>query len=284
MEEATLQAAFDAKGYRGEWAPSGLQLELALAFADLYESHGLITDGSITPPLWACCPNARECWRPAMDERPRDHPEDGGISLPWIGPDYRPGGVVVLAINFNDASGLITAFDIADSDKTELSQGSFKVYYDDPSYRGSDFPYCSTRSAAMLVDVLDGQPPCDREQPSDVAPFVDRLVRLQAIKCSPRNSKYSEPTPDMWLHCPPMLLADELAIARPGAIVTFGADVRWVLAQVTDFETREESRGLVRGAVTVAGRETPVYCLYHPGRGAWRKSQPLLKAALEERS
>jgi hypothetical protein len=59
-----------------------------------------------------------------------------------IGADYRPGGVVVLGVNFNDANGLTRAYEIAPAEAAELAAGRRRVNYgyDVAQYRGSDFP------------------------------------------------------------------------------------------------------------------------------------------------
>jgi hypothetical protein len=55
---------------------------------------------------------------------PADGQWDSGISLPWIGPDYRHGGVVVLGINFNDANGLTRVFEIGAAEAEEMADGA----------------------------------------------------------------------------------------------------------------------------------------------------------------
>ena len=223
MDRSQLFAAFARDKVDPGALSSEPQTELALRFT-VYQGRGLIRDG-LAPPLWDCCPHAAACWRAAWDARPAGGPEDGGISLPWIGPEYRPGGVVVLGINFNDANGLTRAYEIAPEDADEMAAGRRRVNYGIHEYRGSDFPYRSTRSAALLVDFLAGIPVTDREDPEAVARYVYQILRLQAIKCSPRSDDASKPTNEMWANCPPLLLEDELRIAEPGAIVGFGADV-----------------------------------------------------------
>jgi hypothetical protein len=84
---------------------------LVLQLANLYAEHDLIIDGA-APPLWSCCANRQMCWRSAQDARP--NASCAGISLPWIGPDYKPGGVLILGMNFNDYGGLAAAWKLAD--------------------------------------------------------------------------------------------------------------------------------------------------------------------------
>lgn len=280
LNRSQLLAALARDGVDPGAFTSEPQIELALRFAELYERHALIRDG-IAPPLWHCCPNAGSCWRTAWDTRPKDGPEDGGISLPWIGPEYRPGGVVVLGINLNDANGLTRAYEINPEDAHELTAGRRRVNYGVPAYRGSDFPYRSTRSAALLADYLDGARITDREDPVAVAPFIDRILRLQSIKCSPRSDDASKPTAEMWANCPPLLLEDELRIAAPGTVVAFGANVRWTLEQLTGYSI-EMDRDQVRYGSLRLDQSIPVYLLAHPRSAQWPGAHAALAALLRE--
>src|SRR3954451_18861396 len=128
VDREQLLAAFK----RDQVEPASLsrpfRWELALGFCELYETEGLIRDGC-APPLWKCCPHVEDCWRAAWDALPMASAEDGAISLPWIGPEYRPGGVVIVGINFNDANGLTRAFEIAPQDRAELADGRRRVTY-----------------------------------------------------------------------------------------------------------------------------------------------------------
>ena len=281
MDRSQLLAAFARDKVDPGALSSEPQTALALRFTELYMDRGLIRDG-IAPPLWDCCPNAADCWRAAWDARPTDGPEDGGISLPWIGPEYRPGGVVVLGINFNDANGLTRAYEIAPEDADEMAAGRRRVNYGIQEYRGSDFPYRSTRSAALLVDYLDRMAITDREDPEAIAPYVYRILRLQAIKCSPRSNDASKPTSEMWTNCPPLLLEDELRIAEPGAIVGFGADVRWVLERLAGYRVKNDRDEVHHGALQLVDRTISVYVMAHPRSTQWPRAHGALVALLRE--
>lgn len=261
--------------------PQGTQEDLCLKFATLYEDRGLITDTG-APPLWKCCPNAAGCWAGALDARPSATPEDGNISLPWVGPRYRAGGVLILGMNFNDASGLAAGFQLADGDLKALSEGDRRVSYGIEGYRGTMFPYRSTRSASLVMSHLRGEHPVDRDAPEEVAEALNDVVRLQTIKCSPRNDERSKPTDPMWFNCPPFLLGAEFDIAQPGAVVAFGYDVHWAVRQLNGYKLREEREHLSIGEVPVQGDPIPVYMLNHPSAptNSWQPSQEALLAAL----
>ncbi len=110
--------------------PRGDQLDLVERFAALYETNDLIHGGA-TPPLWKCCKNSDECWQQALDARPK--PPDGGISLPWVGPEYEPDGVLVLGMNFNDASGAAMGFKLANYELSAFPNGKKRMTYDHPA-------------------------------------------------------------------------------------------------------------------------------------------------------
>lgn len=138
MQSDGLLSALTDAGLARAALPSGAQLDLAVDFASLYEERGLLIDGH-APSLWKCCPNADSCWAGAMETRPNDWDGDGNISLPWVGPGYRPGGVLLVGMNFNDASGLAAAFQIAEGDRQAFQAGHRRVDYGDASYGGTMF-------------------------------------------------------------------------------------------------------------------------------------------------
>jgi uracil-DNA glycosylase len=121
----------------------------------------------------------------------------------------------------------------------------------------------------------------DQDDPVALASTLDRVVRLQTVKCSPRNTKRSEATNAMWENCPPLLLEEELRRARPGVVVGFGSDVQWAFRRLTGFQPSDGSPNLMVGSLTAAGRQIPLYGLAHPLRGgAWQAGQNELVALL----
>jgi len=200
--------------------PRGKQAQLLARVAGLYERTGLIADGR-TPALWKCCPRSEDCWRAALDSRPRDVRGRAGVTLPWIGPEYREGGVAVLLINLRDAGGLFAEYEITcetsgeGSQLNELAAGKRKAL-------GSRAAYGSARSAAAIQDWIAGDEICDREDPRELVPALKSTVRLQAVKCSPQDGRRSSPTPEMAANCPALLLERELAILKPRCVLTLG--------------------------------------------------------------
>jgi hypothetical protein len=247
---------------------------------DFYVERGLIVNDE-APPLRDCCANGAFCWRSG---NPDDY--SGGLSLPWIGPDYRPGGVVILGMNFNDAYGLAEAFAEALWELRALGDGHKRMTYDAPGYRGSDFAYRSTRSAGILIDVLHGSDVTEDEPPADeMVAVLKRLVRLQAVKCSPPTKPTGAPWPEMWERCPPMLLADEISLIRPGFIAAFGQPVRWALERI-GAQIADEDSDLGVGTLAHSSGTAEVYCLHHPAAHAphdWQASHASLAKHLRAR-
>lgn len=261
------------------------QVEMTQAFAALYEQHTLIVD-SAAPALWTCCVHSDDCWRDAADLRPDpDHGGDGGLSLPWVGPDYRPGGVAVLGINHNDASGLAVGFELARMDKLALAEGWKRINYNQVGYRGTDYPYRTTRSAASVLDLLDRAPVEDHDDPIELVPTLDRLVRLQSIKCSPWNGSRGEPTDPMWSNCPPLLLLDEIAIAAPTYVLAFGRKARWALERLPGVTGSENRSGtLWSGSLDHAQGTCRLVALGHPSGSRWPASHEALVRRLRRES
>jgi hypothetical protein len=259
--------------------PAGQQADLVLQIADLYERRGLLTEAAAAPPLWNCCSNAAACWG-RLPSTARVEP--GGISLPWVGPDYRPGGVAVLGMNFHEASGLTMAFQLAAYELEHLPTGRRKMTYDASGYRGSMFAYRSTRSAAVLLDVADGKPAADHLEPAELGPALSRLARVQAVKCAPANGRRSAPDPEMWANCPEMLLLAELEVVRPAFLIAFGGDAGAALARIPGYQ-QEPGFGKVRhGTLNLGERSSDVFVLGHPTarEPVWQTSHDDLLAAL----
>jgi hypothetical protein len=264
--------------------PRGRQRALLERYLDLYVRRELATPTGATPPLRRCCPNGKSCWQPAPGAAPRA--PKGGISLPWVGAHYEPGarGVVIVGMNFNDASGLSMAIELAHHERAQLRLDRRRITYDHPGYRGTDFPYRTTRSARLVIDLVDGRKISDRKDDGDaLADVLDRVVRLQAVKCSPRNDQWSKPTKVMWERCPPMLLADEIGIAAPRFVLAFGQEVHRAVRSLPGFTSRE-GVGLLAGGTLTHGRScvATVYFLGHPrSYASWHASHKALRSEVD---
>lgn len=207
----------------------------------------------------------------------------GQITLPWIGPDYEPGGVVVIAINLHNASGLLTEYAIvcssAGTPENPSQIGSFELGR--KHAHRSPFAYRSVRTAAMLLDVLDGATVRDRQDPLELTAPINRIARLQAVKCAPDDGQRGSPTDTMRRKCPPLLLESELAILEPSVILTVGKPAQQAIAQLPGYR-RARTRGSVIRATIAISRETlSVYSIAHPtSPAAWQTDHAALKRHL----
>ena len=219
-----LDALFRDRCYPDEQVPRGQQARLLIRIARIYSERGLWGDGEDIA-LCDVCPNAASCWGglPRSARRrpsPKRKIENGAIVLPWVGPNYKPGGVVAVGINPNISGNDPTTVDIehgitwdhyieATMKRGRLTEG------------GSRFGGHSTRAIALLQDSLDGVSPRPRA-PRDLIEPLKRSPRLQTVKCVPRT-EVSAPTRQMTKRCPEFLLEAELRVLSPRVVITFGA-------------------------------------------------------------
>jgi hypothetical protein len=264
-----IRRAFLSDGYpKGRLpAATGVRMTLIRRFMELYDEKGLrpLTRGGAV--IRDCCPNGTSCWKPGQIG------SEGGVSLPWIGPHYRPGGALILGMNFNEAWGLTVAFKLALWEQEAFDRGERDMSYGErPGYH-SNFAYRSTRSTALLVDWLEGKPVLEREAPEELPWALDRAVRLQAVKCSPTASgphgnANGAPNNQMWANCVDLLLAEELDIAKPGAIVAFGRDLFWHLRPLLDSVPQARGPRLHAATITRPQFRSDVFFLDHPNARA----------------
>ena len=269
-DDDDLLAAFRTDHVPEGMLPSGLQRRFIDDFAALYEKKGLMS-GIQTPPLCDCCPNARACWNGRTEWKPPDGL--GGVSLPWIGPDYpERDGVVVLAMNMNEYGQLPAGFKLASYEHEDFGRGKKLMLYGNrrSRYRGSLLAYRTTRSAASVLDKLDGREVVNHDDPCELVEPLHRIARWNAVKCSPYNRQRSKPPPEMLIHCPEMLLADEMRIAKPTVILTFGVEVFAAVARMPGFESGpHRAEPLWRGVLVLDDLRIDVLGLYHPS--AWAR-------------
>ena len=256
-----LRQLFDEQ--LGITPPSGPSMTLLLRLLALYQEKAVV-DGLSDPPLWDVCACARSCWgKLPLSYRPGrslGDPWRGGIPLPWIGPHYRTGGVVVLGVNLNHASGLLVEYDIALNGP--LSQlGRLRAGKRNP--HGSQWAYRSLRSAAAVVRSLRGLRPLDERDPSSLADVLLETARLQAVKCSPKDALRSSRTLAMRANCPPMFLRYELEILDPVAVVAFGDETWNALGSVADLHVTTDGPHVWR-AVINGSPDREVFWLPHP--------------------
>lgn len=68
----------------------------------------------------------------------------------------------------------------------------------------------------------------------------------------------------MWANCPPLLLAAELGIVRPGRVLVTGADTLWAVETIDAYRTLLcRAADLWRGTLTRPGYQAQVYGVVH---------------------
>lgn len=174
------------------------------------------------------CPNQTTCWQGCRDRVSRKAKlhglpgEDGSIFFPWIGLNYRPGGICLAGWNLNHAGSdwfpLTEEHVIARASRKKLANGHRKVW-------GSLFAYRSICAAAAVHDALRGAEPVAPRRPEDAAGYFDEIARVQTVKCAPRGDR-SNPTSAMNANCPPTFLLAELEILQPRVLIIFGRAAR----------------------------------------------------------
>jgi hypothetical protein len=268
-----LRARFDAYEFHDE-RPS-VQAPLLLELLELYRTKKLLRRGSVRA-LCDICPNAESCWDKANDGQRRaprepttpesEDSENGGIFLPWVGPQYKRGGVVIIGINLNITGDGETDLLIEHAITWQRYVGRFRLGVGGEG--GSRYGVATAQSAQALVAWTTG-----RKVPAAAAPgsqLIDAVLqtsRLQAVKCVPRRSR-SEPFPQMWDHCPSFLLRDELDILEPAALLVLGQKTHQAVRALPGFQPKTHRRHFPHGQLKGAGWMADVFELPHPSRTA----------------
>jgi hypothetical protein len=237
----------------------------------------VLTDAK-APALHDCCPDAAACWagaehRVSHKARLEGDGEDGSIFWPFIGRDYRPGGVCIVGWNINHDGtewyGVQEEFVIADRNRERLARG---VRADEHSM----FAYRSLAAGTAVADSLDGRNPADDPDPTTLADGMQRLARLQAVKCVPLGDR-SNPEEAMTSRCPQRCLVQELDILGPSALVILGADALNGVCDALETDDRDTwidwqrkfDGGYARGTRTSSSGELTILGLWHPSYAGW---------------
>lgn len=179
----------------------------------LYRGPGLLENEHDNPLYDVCC-NSAFCWGEDESIRPAT---PAGISVPWIGERYVPGGLCVVGMNFNNWGGLRGHWQICQSHIDEQRQGN-------RGKEGRFFAYGAMGYARLLDSWMRGEPIPDdylAPAPEHLAPVWQSCAYLQAVKCSPVGNR-SRPTDAMCHRCPEFLLLDELELMKPGVVLLLG--------------------------------------------------------------
>jgi hypothetical protein len=246
--------------------PTEHQLALLASIRALHRANGLLDPWGSPRDQ---CLSGGECWRECS---PASHEHQGGVPLPYVGPDYTPGGVAVVGINLNDASDPLIEFDV-----TEQALARFRGDRAATPGAQSKFSRYSARSAHALITAQAGRAVADTQDGPTLVDAVRATARFQLVKCSPLGGR-SKPTTAMESRCPDLYVQHELDLLKPGFLLAFGRSVHSALAQVG--ATLEPSRpGLWVGEIPRPWGSPRVYGLYHPAGWpphSWTASQASL--------
>ncbi|MCB9654041.1 MAG: hypothetical protein H6729_07940 [Deltaproteobacteria bacterium] len=180
------------------------------------------------------CSNAASCWSSAHHRRPPSGHAAGEISPPWIGPNYREGGLVVVLVNLNAWGGLDFGPNAKKGNRflgqaaaSALSRGQRRLFGGD-GYAGTLVWHQAAQYSATWLEVKTGMPSRngDRYSPRALSETMNAIAMTQHIKCSPisdAKNERSQPTEAMWAHCGRTFLAREIEILRPSAIIALGS-------------------------------------------------------------
>lgn len=256
------------------------RVRLLAELSEIYEGEGVLS-AERAPALHRECPSADACWADARDrvstqaDGPWSGDQDGSIFWPWIGDQYKPGGVAVVGLNINHAGGwwsiteeyAIKADEFPSLESGRRAMGNHSMF----AYR------CAATVMAVLAS-SDGKAPIESPDPREAPAAFERVALLQAVKCSPLGDA-SRPTRKMCVLCPPRYMARELAVLKPGVVVTLGRDARWATEQAGDAEWETAIASYARGTLTLGEHRSQLFFVPHPAarRGSrWSDGQTAL--------
>jgi hypothetical protein len=226
--------------------------------------------------LTAICASAAECWGGHL-HRPRDEVLP---RLPWIGPEYRVDGVVVVGMNAQSHAGLMDEAYVVAETCRQLSAGRQR-FFGVSDARPSWFHYRAAAVAGLLIDARAGRALTIRRPAASVAALLGS-ARVQAVQCSPAASSRRTPSASMLRLCPPRAAWPVLEVLRPAHIAVLGTEAR------SAFERRYAvtwtvNEPLLRvGLTMIAGNQAQVFGLRHPSSGFGMRSIRRLAELLDD--
>lgn len=266
-------------------AASGTQLLLLQELAQSYRHLGVL--GALPlPPLPASCADARICWKRVPSAQPppgagRFDPAStkGCIYLPWVGPNYRPGGTCTVGMNLRYAGG-DWEFGVEHRIARDSDHGQEVSLRAGRRAHGSPWATSTMRDVVAVQQSLLGREPVDERRPNALADAVLSSARIQAVKCSPVGGR-STPTPEMNERCPPKFLRAELRVLRPRVLLAYGRPVLEALGNLAKIDPLETGRRFRRARLRFDDMEVTVFFMTHPAHGGWHVAHRELLASLQ---
>ena len=228
-------------------------------------------------PLGIACRCAVACW----GEREDPHRTRGTIFPPWVGAGYRRGGVCVVGLNLRIGAGNGTYWDIernvAEHQHEALVAGRMRS-------KGSRWARATMRDAAIVLRHLGGDTLDEPIGPAELAETLERTSRIQTVKCSPGTGR-GAPLKPMMANCPPIYLARELAVLRPGVLLVYGSAAGAAVRRIgSESAVERPAKRFRRMAIRFEGWSCVAFMLTHPAHGGWLTDHHLLRASLTRSS
>lgn len=191
--------------------------------------------------------------------------------LPYVGPNYPARRIVVVGMNARDR-GLI-------DDEYKAVREVVKTFERGERKWGGYFHFRAACAVAALAAAQDGVEPALRPRPEALVDPLLSSARIQSVQCAPGPpSSRRSPTSRMWENCPPFVMADELELIQPRAVVLLGVETHRRFQELTSLRVRwstswrEGNRCFARGSAQVRERRFPVFALSHPASSRWSEA------------
>jgi len=265
-------------------APEGAQLDLLVRLARLYAELGVL-EGEPTPALHRVCSSAAACWSGRADapqgvSRFDVASENGCMFLPWVGPRYRQGGVVVVGMNLRNGPGGDWEFGLEHRIARDPAWGQEVGLRAGRKPHGSNWSKGTMRDVAAVRRSWTGESALDTRDGAELADALLSSARLQAIKCSPVGGR-SSPTGTMVKDCPSRFLTRELDVVRPSVILAYGGPAHAALAATGRVEVRATVRGFRRAHLVRGDSAITTFLMTHPAHGGWYGAHAALIESLK---
>jgi hypothetical protein len=226
--------------------------------------------------LGVCCPAADACW----GERQDPHRAHGTIFPPWIGADYRPGGVCVVGLNLRIGAGRGTYWEI----ERKIAGDQYRALAAGRSRStGSRWASSTMRDAALVLRSIALRSLHEPPDGAELARTLERTARVQTVKCSPGRGR-GTPLRPMRINCPPRYLRHELEVLRPGVLLVYGrVAAAAILTLGSEHDVQRSGKRFRRMALRLDQWACTTFMLTHPAHGGWRTDHELLRASLADR-
>lgn len=281
------------RAFNPEWGTTE-QASLLAELENVWHNAGVYPWDAPAPALHEACPCCDACWDGAEKRTPSgdlNAAEDAykrSILWPWIGPNYRKGGVCFISVNLNYAEEepewgwlLEEEYGLANQVIENFGAGDRT-----PVGGSSLFWERLLTTAFTVLRSFDGTSPQEDLEGrfANGVVALNRIARLQAVKCNPIEDR-GWPTEAMIQNCPPRFAAPELKVLRPSVIVAFGRAAEGAALAVADNVQAHapDVPSFSRSSITIGQDKVEFLRLAHPNarrEATWTEGQRLLVESL----